>query len=158
MGSGEGDDDSAGIATIEDVRIETKTVRVYNLEVENLHTFFVGEDGVVVHNAPRGPKPQGTGPHNLLIEQIAQEIIDGGGEILNGGGRLGPPEKFIPCKGGKKSGRRPDILARDANGNRFGVNVGRTDRRGRAIPREQDALDDLNGPGNLPTTFRGYVK
>ena len=54
MGSGEGDEDSTGIATIEDVRIEVKTVRVYNLEVENLHTFFVGVDGVVVHNAPRG--------------------------------------------------------------------------------------------------------
>lgn len=49
-GSGEGDDDSAGGATIEDVRIETKTVRVYNLEVENLHTFFVGDEGYVVHN------------------------------------------------------------------------------------------------------------
>lgn len=55
MGSGEGDDDSAGIVTIEDVRIETKTVRVYNLEVENLHTFFVGDDGYIVHNAQRGP-------------------------------------------------------------------------------------------------------
>lgn len=82
MGSGKGDDDSAGIATIEDVRIETKTARVYNLEVENLHTFFVGEDGVVVHNAPRGPKPQGTGPHNLMIEQIAQEILDGAARSL----------------------------------------------------------------------------
>jgi hypothetical protein len=57
-GDGEGDDASAGAgpatpatATIEDVRIETKTIRVYNLEVANLHTFFVGEDGVVVHNA-----------------------------------------------------------------------------------------------------------
>jgi hypothetical protein len=61
-GNGEGDDASAGAgpatpatATIEDVRIETKTIRVYNLEVANLHTFFVGEDGVVVHNG-RAPK------------------------------------------------------------------------------------------------------
>ena len=61
MGSGEGDADSAGTATttatatIEDVRIEVKTTRVYNLEVENLHTFFVGEQGLIVHNARRGP-------------------------------------------------------------------------------------------------------
>lgn len=37
-------------ATIVDVRTEEKTTRVYNLEVENLHTFFVGDDGYVVHN------------------------------------------------------------------------------------------------------------
>ncbi len=63
MGSGEGDADSAGTATttatatIEDVRIEVKTTRVYNLEVENLHTFFVGEQGVVVHNGYKDAKP-----------------------------------------------------------------------------------------------------
>lgn len=55
-GSGEGDDDSAGVATIENVRTEVKIVRVYNLEVENLHTFFVGEEGYVVHNGRCTPK------------------------------------------------------------------------------------------------------
>lgn len=61
MGSGEGEesDKAATTATIEDVRIEVKTTRVYNLEVENLHTFFVGEQGVVVHNATSG---SGNGP------------------------------------------------------------------------------------------------
>lgn len=39
MGIGEGDDDSAGIATMEGVWIEFKTVRVYNLEFEYLHTW-----------------------------------------------------------------------------------------------------------------------
>jgi Pretoxin HINT domain/A nuclease family of the HNH/ENDO VII superfamily with conserved AHH len=37
--------------TITDIRTEVKTLPVFNLEVANLHTFFVGEDGVVVHNA-----------------------------------------------------------------------------------------------------------
>jgi RHS repeat-associated protein len=36
--------------TITDIRTEVKTLPVFNLEVANLHTFFVGEDGVVVHN------------------------------------------------------------------------------------------------------------
>jgi len=58
--------------------------------VAQLHTYLVGVDGVVVHNAKRGPKPQGTGAHNLKIEDIAQEIIDGGGSIISGGGRRGP--------------------------------------------------------------------
>ena len=42
--------DSAGAAIINDVQIEIKTLKVFNLEVENLHTFFVGEDGLIVHN------------------------------------------------------------------------------------------------------------
>lgn len=49
-GSGTGDNDSAGAATIAGIQLETKTVRVFNLEVENLHTFFVGEEGLLVHN------------------------------------------------------------------------------------------------------------
>ncbi|WP_418119350.1 RHS repeat-associated core domain-containing protein [Variovorax sp. 350MFTsu5.1] len=57
----EGEDDSADAATIADIQIETKTVRVFNLEVENLHTFFVGEEGVVVHNARSKGGQQGAG-------------------------------------------------------------------------------------------------
>jgi RHS repeat-associated protein len=44
-------------ATITDIREEVKTTAVFNLEVANLHTFFVGEEGLVVHNARRGPIP-----------------------------------------------------------------------------------------------------
>ncbi|WP_066263437.1 RHS repeat-associated core domain-containing protein [Hydrogenophaga flava] len=43
-------DQAERIATIEDIRIEKKTVPVFNLEVANAHTFFVGDDGVLVHN------------------------------------------------------------------------------------------------------------
>jgi RHS repeat-associated protein len=35
---------------ITDVRIEKRTLQVFNLEVANAHTFLVGTDGVVVHN------------------------------------------------------------------------------------------------------------
>jgi RHS repeat-associated protein len=41
-------------ATIVDVRIEIKTLPVFNIEVANAHTFFVGEEGVLVHNAKCG--------------------------------------------------------------------------------------------------------
>ncbi|MFO1323087.1 MAG: RHS repeat-associated core domain-containing protein [Burkholderiales bacterium] len=37
-------------ATIVAVEHERKTVRVFNLEVANTHTFFVGEEGVLAHN------------------------------------------------------------------------------------------------------------
>jgi hypothetical protein len=48
-GSGESGSDKT--ALIADVRVEKTTVQVFNLEVANAHTFFVGKDGVVVHNA-----------------------------------------------------------------------------------------------------------
>jgi Novel toxin 21/Pretoxin HINT domain len=60
---GDADDDANNATpaerytTITNIRTEVKTLPVFNLEVANLHTFFVGEDGVVVHNARRGPIP-----------------------------------------------------------------------------------------------------
>ncbi len=42
--------------TITDIREEVKTTAVFNLEVANLHTFFVGEEGLVVHNGRCTPK------------------------------------------------------------------------------------------------------
>ena len=53
-GGGEGEQ-TARYATITEVRTEQKVLPVYNLEVANLHTFYVGQDGVVVHNGS-GPK------------------------------------------------------------------------------------------------------
>jgi hypothetical protein len=63
------DEDASGerFATITQIQEETKTIRVFNLEVAHLHTFYVGEDGVVVHNgytpppAPGRPTPGNTG-------------------------------------------------------------------------------------------------
>ncbi len=53
--------------TIVDVRIEIKTLPVFNIEVANAHTFFAGGEGVLVHNgrakppAPGRPTPDNTG-------------------------------------------------------------------------------------------------
>jgi RHS repeat-associated protein len=50
-----GDADSAErFATIIYILEEVKTIPVYNLEVEQLHTYFIGQDGVLVHNARSG--------------------------------------------------------------------------------------------------------
>lgn len=64
-------------------------------------------------------------------------------------------ERLIPTPGGNKSGRRPDVLYKDCNGNLCGVNVGKTKANGSPIKREQQALNDLNGAG-LPTKFQRY--
>ena len=112
MGSGEGDDDSAGVANIEDVRIEVKTVRVYNLEVENLHTFFVGEEGYVVHNV-HGNSASSTRPQHgyEIFDTVTQEIMKPG---ISGG-----------CIGKNGKSRRAQRQVNDANSS----NPGRYDSR-----------------------------
>ncbi|MEU7174571.1 polymorphic toxin-type HINT domain-containing protein [Micromonospora tulbaghiae] len=57
---------------------DSRSQAAYNLTVANLHTYYVlvGDTPVLVHNtcpkgAKRGPKPAGTGPHNLKIEAVA---------------------------------------------------------------------------------------
>ena len=56
-----------------------------------------------------------------------------------------------------KTGRRPDLLTKDAEGNLKGTNVGLAKKDGTPIKREQEALDDLNNAG-VPTTFVPYNK
>jgi hypothetical protein len=56
---GSAGDGSERTADVADVRVERSTVQVFNLEVANAHTFFVGNDGALVHNANSG---SGKGP------------------------------------------------------------------------------------------------
>jgi intein/homing endonuclease len=87
-GAGEDDDDAAEyseegerIVTIADIQIEQKAIPVYNLEVANAHTFFVGEDGVLVHNAskpcpikPKKPKYDVSNNEDPLLALESIEI------------------------------------------------------------------------------------
>lgn len=43
-------DEHEQVAVIEDLRIERRVISALNLEVANAHSFFVGDDGVLVHN------------------------------------------------------------------------------------------------------------
>ncbi len=45
-----GSDGKLSTIQVDGIRYETKVLTTYNLEVANAHTFFVGEDGVLVHN------------------------------------------------------------------------------------------------------------
>jgi hypothetical protein len=65
---------------------------------------------------------------------------------------------LIATPGGNKSGRRPDILYETPTGETQGINVDKSNAKGEPIARERDALDDLNGPGGLPTDFVPYDK
>lgn len=102
--------------------------------------------------AKRGPKPRGTGAHNKKIEELAECIEDDGGKIIAGGGK-GRKERLIKTLGGKKEGRRPDLIYQMPNCEPCAINVGWTRADGTPVPRELDALDDLNKRGKLPTKF-----
>ncbi len=138
--------------TILEIREEVKTTAVFTLEVANLHTFFVGVDGVVVHNGARGPSTDPNALHNKTIREIGDLIRAAGGRVIAGGGGK---ERLIPTPCGAKSGRRPDILYTDRLGKERAVNVGKNGRDGQPVTRERQAMSDLNGAG-VPTTFIPY--
>lgn len=48
------------------------------------------------------------------------------------------------------------MISRDMNGNVSATNVGRVKADGTPVKREVEALNDLNGPGQLPTNFIPY--
>lgn len=95
--------------------------------------------------AKRGPKPFGTGAHNLKIGEVADQVRDG--QVV-AGGQTGLPERLIPTPGGVLSGRRPDVLVQRPDGSLYGINVGRASQRsGAPIKREAEAINDLEGAG-----------
>lgn len=149
---------TGGVDKTPDVEIKSKSSEPsmeYNLQlfakkVDDAYQTSYGKSSV---KQKTGPKPQGTGPHNLKIEEIASQITDG--EVIAGGGIY--KEKVIPTPNGVKSGRRPDILVRKPDGTMYGINVGKTTAQGAPIKREVEALYDLEDAG-LPMYFVGYDK
>lgn len=155
--------DDGELAVIEGREHIAGEVAVYNLEVEVSHNYFAGDPAgfgaILVHNgkypgAKRGPKTDPTAPHNAKIRAEADILESEGNRILHGGGR--GREKLVKTTGGVKSGRRPDITYITPDGQVRGRNVGRTYADGSPVRREAEALQDLNGPGNLPTDFVPY--
>jgi hypothetical protein len=110
--------------------------------------------GAGTGGAKRGPKTDPDAPHNAKVRTEAARLEAEGNEIVAGGGK--ELEQLRRTPNGAKSGRRPDIIYRTPNGTLRGLNVGRTLADGTPVPREVEALDDLNGPGGLPTDFVPY--
>jgi len=106
--------------------------------------------------AKRGPKTDPDAPHNAEVRAQGDALRAEGNTIEAGGGER--REQLRPTEGGHKSGRRPDIIYRTPSGELRGRNVGLVDAQGRPVSRERKALDDLNGPGKLPTDFVPYNK
>ncbi|WP_262378094.1 RHS repeat-associated core domain-containing protein, partial [Pseudomonas sp. WS 5078] len=92
--------------------------------------------------AKRGPKTNGEGPHNQVIQAWGQEVEASGGRVIAGGGVK--KEQLVLTPGGNKGGRRPDIIYEDVEGKLIYGNVGKN-RADQTTPifREKQALDDL---------------
>lgn len=102
-----------------------------------------------------GTKPAGVGTHNKTISALAESVsTKTGDQIVAGGGVL--KEKLIPTPAGAKSGRRPDILLKRADGTMYGINVGKTYKNGDMIKREKEAIEDLTTYGGLEMYFVNY--
>ena len=92
--------------------------------------------------AKRGPKTNGEGPHNQVIQAWGAEVIDSGGVVIAGGGI--EKEKALNTPGGHKGKRRPDIIYTDKDGALIYGNVGKVKADGATpITREQKAMEDL---------------
>lgn len=108
----------------------------------------------VAKGAKRGPKTDSEAPHNAAVSKEAEKL-KAEGNVVVAGGRT-KPERLVKTEGGKKSGRRPDIIYKTPDGARRGRNVGRTNADGTPVKREAEALDDLNKHSDTPTDFVPY--
>jgi hypothetical protein len=101
----------------------------------------------------RGPKLWPEGPHNQTILRRINELKAQGYEHIAGGDL---PEEVIPTPGGVKSARRPDITMRAPDGSIYRENVGRTLANGEPVPREVDAMNDLEKATGARPKFSPY--
>lgn len=103
-----------------------------------------------------GPKSKGTGDHNAKIDEIiARETAKPGVEHIGGGSKT---EIILEDLGGHKDVRRMDASFKNADGDIYHINVGRTLEDGKTgVIRERLALEDVRNAGHN-VTFEGYGK
>jgi Pretoxin HINT domain len=116
---------------------------VYNVEVAEHHTYFVGDatDGSAVwaHNACNNPYgSRGSPVHLARIGEAERLLNKAGWKTISGGVRR--PTRAVLIPGG---GRRfPDLVVGRAK-EQIAVQVGRISAKGQAVTREVNALRDL---------------
>jgi RHS repeat-associated protein len=102
-----------------------------------------------------GPKLWPDGPHNATIKRRIGELERDGHIHIAGGSKT---EEVILTPGGCKSCRRPDITTRAPDGSVYRENVGRATSSGNPVPREMDALNDIQGATGQRPAFTPYNK
>jgi hypothetical protein len=96
---------SERFATILEIREEVKTTAAFNLEVANLHTFFVGVEGVVVHNGVGSNRAGGKQFEKDVAADFNKNSTNGSKATVGGEGVATP-----------FGWRFPDITITDASG------------------------------------------
>ncbi len=132
-------------ATILEIREEVKTTAVFNLEVANLHTFFVGVDGVVVHNG-----------HGNSAASTSAQVLYG---IFNVATNATQKYGITGCAPNKSGGyRRPQSQLRPGENYRIKESFpSGSDARRDALGAERNAVQnhrDSNGDKRPPRQQR----
>ena len=122
-------------------------ITVYNLQVEDYHTYYVADTGILVHNACNNPYgKKGGEAHQGAIATIKGDLVSRGYSVVE--------EYRVDTSGGHKNTRYLDLYA--TNGyDSFGVQVGKMTRNGLPVARERRALSDLIDSG-ISTIFVRY--
>ena len=120
----------------------------YNFEVADFHTYYVGNNGVLVHNTdcsnPGGR--HGGKAHREKVQQVKQDLIDKGWTVS---------EKEIGIRTAKGKLRYPDITATKDGVTRF-YQIGRQTKFGKPIAREVRALRDIGSVNKGKVFFIPY--
>ena len=116
-----------------------RPITVYNFQVEDYHTYFITEIGILVHNRCTNPNGKKGGPaHQEKIHEIGTDLEDRGYSVTY--------EARINTAGGNKDTRYADIYATNGS-DAFAVQVGRMTRGGIPVIRERRALSDIISAG-----------
>lgn len=135
-------------------RAVLKLSEAESAQLDEIKRFLDGQ----TTGAKTGPKPKGTGPHNLTIERRINELqLQLGPDWEHvGGGSL--TEHYIRTPDSlTHQARRPDITFRNKKtGEYYHENVGKIEASGIPVKRERGALDDLETRLGKRPGFTGY--
>ena len=142
-------------AVITDVVTEglEEPVAVYNFEVKDFHTYFVGDRGVLVHNKCTNPDGRNGGEsHRAVIEEVQNDLDHNGVNSVR--------EAYVPKDPDIRStagSRYADIAELNASGEpTIYHQVGRTTQSGLPVARESRAIEDIVTRTQLPVVFHSY--
>ena len=114
-------------------------ITVYNFEVEDFHTYYVGESSVLVHNTCRNPGGRhGGSAHRTKVNSVKENLTAKGWSVSARESRV-----YV----GDGRYRYPDIIA-TKNGIKNYYQIGRRTMSGKPVARELRALRDLSGHAN----------
>ena len=132
-------------------------IHVYNFEVEDFHTYFVGECGVLVHNSCRNPYGKKGGPAHQQKTQDIKNNISAKDKSLN---HSFDTEKMYDTTGGHKNRRFADVVELDGDGQIVAIyQVGKVNKNGLPVSRESKAIEDImnsNDYNGAPIYFVPY--